>query len=295
MNVSPDILPAPVRRCLLDVLPNAETAIWNRLGGGRTNRCWRGDTGTDSIVVKLFSAAKDNPLFPNDPGQEASVLRELAGQGLAPELLAEFETPLGHCIAYRHVDGDLWASGTNEVGQAMRKLHNTPPVPGLRMAETLPAALEQQALSMSDRARDVLPLLPRKPGPVAAQPVFLHGDIVAGNLIRTSTGLTLIDWQAPGVGDACHDIAVFLSPAMMQLYRGAALSAQEIDAFFEGYGSDSIRQRYHLLAPWLHLRLYAYCHWKAGQGHSDYVRAAQAELNALHQNLASYPSQSLTA
>ena len=289
MNISTDTLPAPVRHGLSSALPESDAAIWNRLGGGRTNWCWRGDTGNDSIVVKLFTDGGSNPLFPNEPCQEARVLQLLSGRQLAPELLAEFETPLGHCIAYRHVTGELWRTGTFEAGQLMRRLHDIAPPTGLRNVETTSESLEEHALKMSPQARQILPLLPTRSQLDSTPPVFLHGDIVAGNLIRSPTGLTLIDWQAPGLGDACHDIAVFLSPAMMQLYRGAPLSRKEIEDFFKGYESTTTHDRYRLLNPWLNLRLFAYCLWKAEQGDQDYRSAAQLELDALKDDLANYP------
>lgn len=292
MDISDFDPPAPVRRALFHALPDIETAAvnWSPLHGGRTNKSWRLDIGgRDSVVVKLFARALANPLFPNDPNSEARVLKTLSHRGFTPDLLSVFDTELGPCVAYGHIPGKVWASGTSDVGDLMRRLHTTDPTGPFRDIDTTPDHLAAQAFEFAARAglnRSNLPTLPSNPQRTPISPVFLHGDIVAGNLIRSPSGLVLIDWQCPGLGDPCHDISIFLSPAMMHLYRGAPLDTAEIDGFFAGYASDRVRSRYQTLAPWLHLRMTAYCLWKAQQGNPDYRAAARLELAALEIALA---------
>lgn len=274
--------PAEVQSGLQDVLPSASCGRWSMLHGGRTNRSWRVETKDAILVVKLFARCATNPLFPNDPKLEALALGALKSQGFAPDLLATFQTALGPCIIYQHVPGTLWSSGTYEIGGLMRRLHQCQPPQGLPTNETTPQVLTKNALALSEKAAEFLPLLPLIPALPPVKATFLHGDIVAGNLICSPTGMALIDWQCPALGDPCHDIAVFLSPAMMQLYRGAPLSKEEIDDFFSGYGSPTICNRYHSLARWFHFRMAAYCFWKAELGDNDYREAAQLEVAALN-------------
>ena len=109
--------------------------------------------------------------------------------------------------------------------------------------------------------------------------VLLHCDIVAGNVIVEDGTARLIDWQCPGRGDPCEDIASFLSPAMQLLYRGKILSAQEISEFFDAYPTH--QPRYEALAAAYHFRMAAYCQWQIEQGQNDYVAGLEAELAAL--------------
>jgi thiamine kinase-like enzyme len=115
-------------------------------------------------------------------------------------------------------------------------------------------------------------------GPI--DPVFVHTDVVAGNLIQTEQGVQLIDWQCPAVGDPVIDIARFLSPAMHSIYGTRKLTLAEENEFLAGF-SDSLQSRYHALAPQYHWRMAAYCAWRADQGVSGYGLAAEIELARL--------------
>ncbi len=87
----------------------------------------------------------------------------------------------------------------------------------------------------------------------------------------------LIDWQCPATGDPAEDIALFLSPAMQWLYRGAPLSADETQAFLSAYGHPATVARYQTLAPLLHWRIAAHCAWRAKRGDRDYEQALRLE------------------
>lgn len=99
------------------------------------------------------------------------------------------------------------------------------------------------------------------------------------------TDITLIDWQCPAIGDPTHDIAIFLSPAMQLLYRGAPLSENEVRQFLAGYPDQDIAQRYHELADWFHWRMACYCLLRASQGATDYSQAIELELSSIGSNI----------
>ena len=93
--------------------------------------------------------------------------------------------------------------------------------------------------------------------------------------------LTLIDWQCPRLGDPAEDLALFLSPAMQLLYRGAPLGLAEQDAFLAAYPDPQVTARLRALLPWFHWRMAAYCLWKAERGGAEDREAMALEIAAL--------------
>ncbi len=66
---------------------------------------------------------------------------------------------------------------------------------------------------------------------VCGRRTLVHGDVVPGNLIRSNDGLTVIDWQCPGIGDPADDIACFLSPGMQMTNGGVVIGCIPISLF----------------------------------------------------------------
>lgn len=262
------------------------SAGWQRLGGGRTNHIWRVTTGDSALVVKLYATPTLNPLFPNDPDSEAAVLTHLSDAGLAPALVATLDTNLGAVLIYTHLAGPDWSDETPGVARLLGALHDIPPPSGLRQAPDGSAALHRQtqailAKCQSSQALELAAACP--PGEVEPchRQALLHGDPVPGNIIQTTAGLRLIDWQCPAIGDPCEDLALFLSPAMQLAYRGAALLPDQAEAFLATYPDQEIVDRYRRLAPWYHWRMAAYCLWKHEQGHHEDHAFALAESKFL--------------
>lgn len=275
-----------LRRIWSDASVIPDAAHWSLLTGGRTNLIWRVDMqDAPPLVCKLFIPNTATPLFANDGTREALALRALSGSRMAPELVAFQDSTLGQTMVYQHIDGHPWNGDVTAAAQAMARLHaRTLPV-GLPELTVTPASLIADGHGMSPSG-----LTPPPPVPQAlpdAHCVFLHGDFVPGNIIVTSDGLRLIDWQCPAAGDSSADIAMFLSPAMQMLYGHRPLSKNEIARFLSDYlhASQDARAiaRYHALAPLYHWRMVAYCHWKSARGDQDYARAASLELDALEQ------------
>lgn len=260
---------------------------WTPLIGGRTNAAWLAQTSAGNVVVKLYSGPARNPLFPNDPKAEAQLLQLLSSSQHTPIFRAKFETDSGACNVYDHIPGDTWQAGTSDVARLMATLHATPCPSNLRQAPDGAADLVIQTQKILALCEETSGLAQAKPtnGPSASgMSCLLHSDIVPGNLIRNDTGLHLIDWQCPATGDPCEDIAIFLSPAMQHLYRGAALSDAEIDAFFTAYERPEITARYDALAPFYHWRMAAYCLWQMQNGRDDYAQGLALERAALQRS-----------
>lgn len=270
-------------------VPWAATADWQPLTGGRTNFAWKltANECGDALVVKLYRGEARNPLFPNDPNSEAVLLRKMAATGLAPKLVASFRTDVGACNIYTHIPGETWQKDTSIVGKRMRSLHGVEVPDNLRVATNGSHKLAKKTESILAKCRKNASLLSLRPqGNIAPlrRCVLLHGDIVPGNLILNETGLHLIDWQCPSMGDPCEDIAIFLSPAMQALYRGDALTDGEKNSFFQAYSDIEIQQRYEALAPWYHWRMAAYCQWQSENGRPDYAAARDLEVQELQRS-----------
>lgn len=258
-------------------------AQWSALFGGRTNSAWQVTDGSNALVLKLYRAHGDNPLFPNDPTAEAQMLRFLGDIDLAPQLVAEFDSRDGHCILYQAIPGKPWAEGTKAVAKMMQKLHALPCPENLRGVANGSDAIMAQAHRILAKCADtslISPLRPKIEIAPSTDQALLHCDIVPGNLIENHQGLFLIDWQCPAIGDPIEDIAIFLSPAMQTLYRGHPLSSEERDTFLNNYRSQAAR--YEALAPAYHFRMAAYCQWQVERGFPDYAAGRDAEITALN-------------
>ncbi|SMP07452.1 phosphotransferase family protein [Shimia sagamensis] len=262
---------------------------WQPLFGGRTNTAWHGICeASQDVVLKLYAGPALNPLFPNDPEAEAALLHLLAPRGIAPAFLAGFDTQAGRCNLYEHLPGETWQAATAPVAQLMRHLHGVAPPSGLRRSPDGSAALLDQVSAIVSRCEtglDFLTALPRVVVEPSGRNALLHSDIVPGNLIQNADGLHLIDWQCPAIGDPCEDLAVFLSPAMQQVYRGKPLLDTEVATFLMAYGDAGVVARYRQLAPFYHARMAAYCLWQIENGRPDYAAGLQVERVAFQRSL----------
>ncbi|MGB0157511.1 MAG: aminoglycoside phosphotransferase family protein [Thalassovita mediterranea] len=292
MATPPENLPDDVPESLvsyltpLNLLPR--NAVWHRLQGGQTNRLWHLCGDGAPVVVKLFSTSGTTPLFPNDPAQEALMLHHLAPQGLAPALLHSGTCAAGAVLIYAHQTGTPWQTDASRAGQLLQRLHNTPAPANLRQIHGGSAMVEAQVAQMWPQLDSALQdqltrLKPQTKIRASDQICLLHGDPVPGNILigESAAQDMLIDWQCPAVGDPAEDLALFLSPAMQQIYRGTALSTREYDGFLNAYDDTKIGARVIEMAPWHHWRMAAYCGWKATKGSPAYAAALPLEVEAL--------------
>lgn len=262
--------------------PYAVTA----LPGGRTNAVWKVTTETESIVIKLYQDLSDNPLFPNDPASELICLRALSGRGLVPDLIAADVDTTPPWICYRHIDGRPWLNTVEPVAQGLLGIHKSAAPKGLRRLPSGSRAVARQTQAILSRcsgaeADRLLGEMPEVLHVPAGDVGLIHGDPVPGNILETDRGLRFIDWQCPAIGDPCEDIALFLSPAMQLLYRGAILDRTEERAFLTAYAAPDVTQRVQMLRPWFHWRMAAYCLWRVQAGAHEYADGLEAERAAL--------------
>lgn len=259
------------------------TGAWQWQTGGQTNRLWH--LVDHALVVKLYQGT-DNPLFANDPVAEAACLTRLGPAGIAPHLVAQGDCALGVWLAYGHVAGRMWRSDPVPVAHLLRRLHGQQAV-DLPRAPDGAGALRQRGRAILQRLPDMVARHldglepPDPPDHPAARLALLHGDPVPGNIVVQGSTARLIDWQCPAFGDPAQDLALFLSPGMQQVYRGAPLTASEQAITLAAYGCPRTTARLLALRPLYHWVMAAYCHWKVTQGALAYARAAQLEEAAL--------------
>lgn len=256
------------------------------LYGGRSNRVWRVLSRRSDAVLKLYCAPFRNPLFRNDAQLEANCLRELGDTGFVPKLRATGSFGKANWVYYDHAPGTPWRNGVENVAHLLRQLHRHPVSLDLPCGRNGSEALNQHTLEVlaSCQSAETERLFAQRPqshvAPLA-DPCLIHGDPVAGNILQSPQGLTLIDWQCPALGDPCEDLAIFLSPAMQHLYRGTPLSETEVAQFLAAYGQPEITGRYLSLRPWFAWRMAAYCLWRVENGTPDYAPALELERAAL--------------
>lgn len=261
---------------------------WQLFSGGRTNRIWRIGQGDHALVCKLFNSDGGTILFPNDIAAESSALRALSGTGLAPVFICEFKSSRGLCLIYRYSAGRPWRGDVRAVSETLARLHQLPPPAKIRKIHGSADAIHSLGNAIltncySARAGNLRSLRPELPDCANNSRVFLHGDLVPGNIICGPGGIVLIDWQCPAIGDPCEDISTFLSPAMQSLYGHRPLSDVEQTDLLDAYTSPVTKARYLALKPLFHWRMAAHCLWKYENGQAEYRPAMELEIAALKQ------------
>lgn len=257
------------------------------LHGGRTNLVWQFGNGCETKVLKLYRDTNSNPLFENNPHSEINCLNTLDATGLAPRLLTQGNHSLGRWIIYEHVNGRDWASDSAAVARLLARLHAQPPLAGLTSGVNGSVGIRRQTLGIlarchannRDRIKAKMPNWFVSP---FDRPCLIHGDPVPGNIVMAEQDPVLIDWQCPTNGDPTEDLALFLSPAMQKLYRGAPLTLDEERQFLTAYPDTTIVQRYQTLKAWYHWRMLAYCLWQLDQGNDDYLDGFDLECEYLN-------------
>jgi len=259
-----------------------ETDSLTPLTGGQTNAVWR-VRGSVDYICKLYGAPTQNPLYENNPIAEYDCLQLLRGRDLAPRPIDFFDANGVQVLVYDYVQGTQWAKGVEAVASLLTRVHGVNGVAGLR---DLPASADaliaktRNIIAMSGQDF-LLDLQPKLRGARTYEHCLVHTDAVSGNIIQTTDGLRLIDWQCPGMGDPIEDYAMFLSPAMQHIYLGRQLGGTQSKAFLDHIPNAARRERYLDFAALYHWRMAAYCGWKAVLGSPDYASAQVLEITAL--------------
>ena len=256
---------------------------WHAQTGGQTNKVWR-LSGEKDLICKLYLETKTNPLFNNTPEEEYRCLLLLDGSDIAPKPYKFLKTPFGEVLLYIFIKGETWSHDVEAVSELLTRIRKHKHPKGLRILSNLPSDIKQTGFEIINKLNSYHKnkLIGICPDVTISdiEPIFLHTDVVPGNLILGDKGLRLIDWQCPAIGDPIVDIMMFLSPSMHEIYGLGKLSMKDHEAFLMCLSSE-LRNRYNIIGPLYHCRLAAYCFWKAEQGSIEYENAAFAEIDLL--------------
>lgn len=263
MQTAPETAEAALARL------HPQATDWVPLPGGRSNRLWR----VGPLVLKCFDPTAASPLFPNDAHAEARALSLLAPHGLSPLLRASGPD----WVIYDHAEGPNWSVEADPapLARMLHRLHVMPlPADTFRPLPNGSRAILAHAARFAPDGLPPPPALQINPTP----PRPVHADPVLGNILATSQGPLLIDWQCPGMGDPAEDLSTLLSPGMMWLYTGRNAPEGWAERLLQAYPDRAIADRTRLLLPLYRWRIMAHCAWKAAQGDADYARALRIEL-----------------
>ncbi len=185
------------------------------LDGGITNRNFRIELGKRPYVLRL--PGKDTSLLGISRETERIAGKLAASLGVAPALVhADEDCMVTEFLAGGPVDGDKLRAAPEEVGRALRAMHDS----GAELPTRfwVPELLDQYAeivlqrggvlppqyavtQELAERIADVLPL---------GEPVPCHDDLLPGNLMEAvtpdGTRVMLVDWEYAGMGHRYFDI-----------------------------------------------------------------------------------------
>jgi len=190
------------------------------LEGGITNRNYRATFGGTDYVVRV--PGKDTSLLEIDRGAERIANERAARIGIAPPVAASLDEPPAIVTLFvdgRGVEADELRRPDllTEVARSLRAIHELgEPLPtvfdSFRIVETYADTARERGAAIPEaysRAHEQsLRIEAALVGPEHV-PVPCHNDLLAGNFIRGSKQLWVVDWEYAGMGDRYFDLANF--------------------------------------------------------------------------------------
>ncbi|CUH45825.1 hypothetical protein [Ruegeria atlantica] len=262
-------------------------SAFRKLKGGYLNSVWRVDTPERCLVAKEFAKPMTGTLFPNLPEDEAEALHRLAGLEVAPDLVGFW--PEASLLVYDYVEGHMWDDDMVSVAQLLLRKETADPTGFRSVPLTIPDIIaEGDALFARCASQPGTISLPAANVPPPQKLSLIHTDIGV-NLVGEGSGLRLIDWQCPAIGDVCEDIYSFLSPAFQILGERAPLTDAQVRDFWDALARPDLEARYDLLRPAYAWRFAGYCAWRAdvledAEICARYRRALGEELSYMGQS-----------
>jgi thiamine kinase-like enzyme len=190
------------------------------LEGGITNRNYLVTLGGNRYVIRV--PGKDTSLLGIDRGAEREANENAASLGVAPGVVAQLEDP--PCLVTEFVEckemaaDDLREPDTmKRVMGSLRTVHDS----GTALPTSFDSfrVVEDYRATAADRGADIPPAYDEAhdrsreieaamSGP-EHEPVPCHNDLLAGNFLRGSERIWIVDWEYAGMGDRYFDLANF--------------------------------------------------------------------------------------
>ena len=195
------------------------------LSGGITNRNFlvtpaatRAGT-SERYVIRL--AGNDTHLLGISREVEYAATVTAAGVGVGPEVIA-FIRPEGYLVT-RFIEGSEMPleqvrqpSTIARVADALRRIHDGPPIPGLfiplRIVEAYKALAQARGVRIPPEYELAAAIGRRIELACLADPVELrpcHNDLLNANFIDDGTRIRIVDWEYAGMGDPYFDLGNF--------------------------------------------------------------------------------------
>jgi hypothetical protein len=238
-----------------------EQACFSKLTGGFHNAVWLVKIGDQQLVAKCFSETMTGTLFPNLPVDEAEALRRLEGLDVAPRLVGFWQEV--SLLVYEYVEGNMWNSDMVGVAELLLRKEFADPNGFRTVPLTSEDILIEGDLLFARCDSKAVEFRPKSIAiPKLEKLSLIHTD-VGVNLVGAGSGLRLIDWQCPAIGDICEDIYSFLSPAFQILGGRPPLTYEQISIFWNALDRPDLAHRYDQLRTSFAWRFSGYCAWQA--------------------------------
>ncbi|HET9119855.1 MAG TPA: choline/ethanolamine kinase family protein [Solirubrobacterales bacterium] len=199
------------------------------LEGGITNRNYLVVLGGKSYVIRV--PGKDTDLLDIDRSAEREANENAAAIGVAPKVVAQLDDP--PCLVTEFVECTAMTpemlrepETMNEVLETIRKVHESgadlpSSFDSFRVVEQYrdtAASRGGEIPDAFDEAHEQARLIEAALSGSEHDPVPCHNDLLAGNFLRGSERIWVVDWEYAGMGDRYFDLANFainneLSPA----------------------------------------------------------------------------------
>src|SRR6476620_8579520 len=190
------------------------------LEGGITNRNYLVTLGGNRYVIRV--PGKDTSLLGIDRSAEREANENAAAIGVAPRVVAQLDDP--PCLVTEFVEcremtpEDLREPETmRSVIGSLRKVHdsgaNLPTIfDSFRVVEDYRATAEGRGGEIPDafdEAHEQARAIEQALSGSEHDPVPCHNDLLAGNFLRGSERIWIVDWEYAGMGDRYFDLANF--------------------------------------------------------------------------------------
>ncbi|VAX76755.1 Thiamine kinase [Serratia symbiotica] len=233
---------------------------------GLTAASWRIDLDDQIVLVRTQTVEKS--VLGISRKREARLLRR-SGKGLGPQVLAQsnhwiiVEWLIGQCATNKGLNA---LNQCGALAEMVAGLHRSP-LSGYRLNLQKQLAsywyqLDKRRLTPAWLGYQQHFLRTTPPTPLKIAP--LHMDIHPGNLVISTTGLRLIDWEYATDGDVALDIAV--------LFRNNDWTSDQQDCFLQHYtqhGYPAASQLHAQVQHWLPWVDYLMLMWFEARWHQS--------------------------
>lgn len=120
-----------------------------------------------------------------------------------------------------------------------------------------------------------------------------HRDLVIENVLQTSKGLKLIDWQAIMADDASYDLAFFTCDIVIEWNLGKPLTNEEKEIFLNSYQADErMFEKIRVRQPMVYLELFVWIAYRAAYLRNKLAEGLvnEADKDFVQKRIAAYES-----